>query len=109
MNRTFPVILEKDPDHGYCVYCPVIQGCVSQGDTFEEALENIKEAIELCLEVMADEGEEIPGQESYVVSFVDIEVPLKAMFPIARKGTEDKDSVTEALLRNRKEEDDSLQ
>ena len=68
---SFPVILEKDPDQGYVIYCPV-----SQGDTFEEALENIKEAIELCLEVMVDQGEEIPGREAYVVSFVDVQMPL---------------------------------
>ena len=108
MKRKFPVILEKDPDHGYCVYCPVIQGCVSQGDTFEEALENIKEAIELCLEVMLDEGEEMPGNVSYAVSLVDVDLPLEVKLRKAKEGTEKYGSVTEALLRSRKEEDDSL-
>ena len=74
---SFPVILEKDPEGGYCVHCPVIQGCVSQGDTFEEALENIKEAIELCLEVMVDQGEELPGEQAYFVSLVDADLPDK--------------------------------
>ncbi|GAI53324.1 unnamed protein product [marine sediment metagenome] len=42
-------ILEKD-EYGYFAYVPVLKGCVSQGDTFEEALQNIKEAAELYVE-----------------------------------------------------------
>ena len=45
----FNAIFEKD-QYGYFVYVPALKGCVSQGDTFEEALKNIKEAIELYLE-----------------------------------------------------------
>jgi predicted RNase H-like HicB family nuclease len=47
----FDVTLEKDEDGVWIVECPVIPGCVSQGKTKEDALENIKDAIELCLEV----------------------------------------------------------
>jgi len=46
----FKVILEPDETGGYVVSCPSLPGCYSQGDTIEEALENIKEAIALCLE-----------------------------------------------------------
>ena len=49
-DQTFPVILEKDESGGYIVINPSIEGCYSQGDTIEKALENIKEATELCLE-----------------------------------------------------------
>ena len=52
-GRQFPVVVEKDEDGFYIVECPVLQGCHSQGKTEEEALRNIREAIELCLE---DEG-----------------------------------------------------
>ena len=45
----FNTIFEKD-EHGYFAYISVLKGCVSQGDTFEEALINIKEAIELYIE-----------------------------------------------------------
>jgi predicted RNase H-like HicB family nuclease len=45
-----PVILTPDEDGGFVVECPVIPGCISQGDTRDEALVNIREAIELCLE-----------------------------------------------------------
>lgn len=47
----FKVLLEPDEeDGGYVVSCPALAGCYSQGDTVDEALENIKEAIILCLD-----------------------------------------------------------
>ena len=44
------VVLEPQEEGGYTVYVPSLPGCISQGETYEEALENIKEAIELYLE-----------------------------------------------------------
>ena len=49
-NQIFPVILEEDGTGGYVVINPSLEGCYSQGETIEEALTNIKEATELCLE-----------------------------------------------------------
>jgi len=46
----FKVVLEPAEEGGYTAYVPSLPGCVSEGDTKEEALENIKEAIELYLE-----------------------------------------------------------
>jgi len=43
--------IEKD-EHGYYAYCPELPGCHSQGDTLEEAIANIREAIELYLEIL---------------------------------------------------------
>lgn len=51
---TFPVILEEDTSGGYIVSNPAIEGCYSQGETIEEALKNIKEATELCVEEMGN-------------------------------------------------------
>ena len=48
------VIIEKD-EFGYYAYCPELTGCHSQGDTLDEALENIKEAVELYLETLDEE------------------------------------------------------
>ncbi len=45
------VVLEPSDEGGYTVYVPTIPGCVSEGDSREEALTNIREAIELCLEL----------------------------------------------------------
>ena len=51
----FKVVLEVDrEDGGFNVSCPAIPGCHSQGDTEEEALENIKDAIQGCLDVLGD-------------------------------------------------------
>jgi predicted RNase H-like HicB family nuclease len=52
----FNVTIDRDEDGVWIVECPSIPGCVSQGNTKEEALENIKEAIALCLEVRAKKG-----------------------------------------------------
>ena len=53
---TFTVTLDRDEDGTWVVECPAIPGCVSQGKTEEEAIANIKDAIELCLEVRAERG-----------------------------------------------------
>ena len=49
-KRTFPVIIEKDEDGFFVAINPSLEGCYSQGKTIEEALKNIQEATELCLE-----------------------------------------------------------
>ncbi|MCY3973093.1 MAG: type II toxin-antitoxin system HicB family antitoxin [Candidatus Dadabacteria bacterium] len=52
----FNVTIGRDEDGIWVVECPSIPGCVSQGKTRGEALENVKEAIALCLEVRAEKG-----------------------------------------------------
>ena len=52
----FIVTLDRDEDGYWVVECPSIPGCVSQGKTREEAVQNIQEAIRLCLEVRAELG-----------------------------------------------------
>lgn len=52
----FSVTIDRDEDGVWIAECPSIPGCVSQGTTKDEALENIKEAIQLCLEVRAERG-----------------------------------------------------
>jgi len=56
MAMKFTVTLNRDEDGVWVVECPSIPGCVSQGKTRDEALENIAEAIQLCLEVRAEQG-----------------------------------------------------
>ncbi len=52
----FKVVLEEDEEvGGFIVSCPSLPGCFSQGDTIEEAMENIKEAIQACLESLAED------------------------------------------------------
>lgn len=65
----YTVVLHLDPEvGGYWVEVPALPGCVSQGDTREEALANVKEAIELHIEAMQEDGEEIPQEESAKVA-----------------------------------------
>lgn len=49
-NTRLPIIIEQDEDGMFVVECPVLNGCYSQGNTLDEAVKNIKEVIELCLE-----------------------------------------------------------
>jgi predicted RNase H-like HicB family nuclease len=51
----FQVILEPSEEGGFTVYVPALPGCISQGDSREEALNNIREAIELYLEPVEDD------------------------------------------------------
>ena len=52
----FNITVDRDEDGVWIVECPAIPGCVSQGRSREQALDNIKEAIALCLEVRAEQG-----------------------------------------------------
>ena len=52
----FPTVIYQDEDKVWIVECPAIPGCVSQGATREEAMQNIKDAIAACLEVRAEHG-----------------------------------------------------
>jgi predicted RNase H-like HicB family nuclease len=58
-NMELPVILNAGQDGYVVAECPVIPGCISQGRTRREALRNVREAIELCLESRAEEGWEL--------------------------------------------------
>ncbi len=58
-NYRFSVVIERDKD-GYFAFCPELQGCYTQGETYEDALENMKDTIHLHLEDRLEHGEEIP-------------------------------------------------
>ena len=68
----FPVTMYQDEEGWYVVECPVIPGCISQGGTKEEALQNIQEAIQLCLEVRQERGLPLNVQS------LEVEVPVYA-------------------------------
>lgn len=51
----FRVVLEPSDEGGYTIYVPSLPGCISEGETVEEALANVKEAIELYLEPVEDD------------------------------------------------------
>lgn len=69
----FTVVIEKDA-HGYFAYCPHLQGCYTQGETYEEALKNIEDAIRLHIEDRKSqhEGWNEPG----LINVTSLEVSL---------------------------------
>lgn len=67
----FTIIIEKDPD-GYYAYCPQLQGCYSQGETYEEALKNIKDAILLHIEDRKAQNESWKAPESINVTSLEL-------------------------------------
>lgn len=61
---TYTVVLQREADGGFVVSVPVLPGCVSQGDTRQEALAHIKEAIELYIEDCQAVGDPVPREDS---------------------------------------------
>lgn len=59
---SYRIMLRKEPEGGYTVTVPSLVGCVTYGDTIEEAIEMGKEAIELYIESLVGHGEEIPAE-----------------------------------------------
>ena len=59
-RREFDVVLEPQPDGGYSVYAPDLPGCVSEGNTKDDALANIQEAIAVYLESLDAHGDPLP-------------------------------------------------
>ncbi len=62
----YSVIIRKAEEDGYWVEVPALPGCYSQGETVEETLKNVREAIELYLEVLKEDGEVIPEDQEIV-------------------------------------------
>ena len=57
----YTVLVEAEEERGFHVWCPALKGCHSQGETQEEALENIQEAIAAYLESLQDDGLPLPA------------------------------------------------
>lgn len=75
----YDVIFEEQPDGGFTVTVPSLPGCISEGDTFEKAKENITDAIKLYVEDLAEDGEEILQENTNIfIGQVTISNPLNA-------------------------------
>ncbi len=60
VDYKFTIVVERDEDGLYVASVPVIQGCYTQGETYEEVMENVKDAIKLHIEARKELGEPIP-------------------------------------------------
>ena len=58
----YTVIVEKGHESGYVAYAPTLKGCVSQGETKEQTLRNIKEAMEVYVEALVEDGLPLPTE-----------------------------------------------
>jgi predicted RNase H-like HicB family nuclease len=72
-NFRFSVVIEKD-EEGYTAFCPELQGCYAQGETYEEVLENIRDVIRLHIDDRMDSGEKIPQAQLINLTTVDVTV-----------------------------------
>ncbi len=71
----YTIIIEKGRESGYVAYAPVLKGCVSQGKTKEEALKNVREAIEAYIEALLEDGLPVPTEVGKDI--VELEVAAK--------------------------------
>jgi len=69
----YTVILEREPDGGFVAIVPALPGCVTQGDTRDEALANVREAIEVYIEDCLDAGDPVPTEAGK--EFIEVKVP----------------------------------
>ncbi|HFC97178.1 MAG TPA: type II toxin-antitoxin system HicB family antitoxin [Thermosulfurimonas dismutans] len=67
------VIIEKD-EFGYYAYCPELKGCHTQGDTLDEVLRNIKEAVELYLETLNEEERKILLNKEILTTSLEVQI-----------------------------------
>jgi predicted RNase H-like HicB family nuclease len=72
-NYRFSIVIEKDED-GYYAFCPELQGCYTQGDTYEEVMENIKDAIRLHLEDRIENGEAIQQRDAVILTSLEMAI-----------------------------------
>jgi len=60
MQKTYKILMHKEPEGSYTVSVPALPGCMTYGDTVEHAIQMAQEAIELYIEELHERGEEIP-------------------------------------------------
>ena len=77
----YTAIFEPAEEGGYVVSVPALAGCATQGETFEDAVSNIKDALQGYLEVLKEEGQEIPQEKGdIVISKVAVANPMVSPF-----------------------------
>lgn len=62
----YTVILEREESGGYHAFCPALRGCHAQGSSYEEAIQNITEAIQLYIESLKAHSEPIPSEDMII-------------------------------------------
>jgi predicted RNase H-like HicB family nuclease len=78
MRHKYTVLLETEEEGGFHAYCPTLPGCHSQGETIEETLANIREAIEVYLESLMAHGEPVPSESGLLITSAEVEPDAQA-------------------------------
>ncbi len=65
-THRFTVIFEREDDGGYHVFCPTLPGCHTQSETVDEGLANIRDAIQLYVESLVEDGLPIPQEDIFI-------------------------------------------
>lgn len=73
LRLSYRILLRREPEGGYTVIVPSLPGCVTYGETIEEAIAMAKEAIELYVESLREHGEEIPTEEGTLEYMLTVE------------------------------------
>jgi predicted RNase H-like HicB family nuclease len=68
-----PILIEQDEDNIFIVSCPVFKGCHSYGKTIDEALENLREVIDICI----DEEKEKTSEINRFIGFRELQIPIR--------------------------------
>ena len=79
-THRFTVIFEKEDEGGYHVFCPTLPGCHTQSETVEEGIDNIREAIQLYVETLIEDGLPIPQEDIFIKP-----IEITAVSPISRQ------------------------
>lgn len=72
-KQIFTIVIEQD-DYGFYAYCPQLQGCYTQGETYEEAIKNIEDAIRLHVEDRIEDGETWRQPKSVNVTSLELSI-----------------------------------
>jgi predicted RNase H-like HicB family nuclease len=68
----YTVIVHNVEEGGYWAAVPSLPGCFSQGETIDEALSNVREAIEVHIQGLKDDGQDVPKDEGFVIGRVEV-------------------------------------
>jgi len=71
-----PVVIELDEDGKYVAFCPALEACYTQGDTFEEAVENIQDVVTMCLEELREEKKKVELRFPEVIGIKQVKVTV---------------------------------
>lgn len=75
MSLSYRILIRRDQEGGYTVMVPALPGCITGGDTLEEAIENAREAVELYVESLLEMGEDVPTEDETLELILTVNAP----------------------------------